>query len=259
MLQEDGREEAVPLPSPSFSWRAEDISVSSALQGPLPDAMGGPSRLLQVTDDGVVTAAGLRQTPEGTDLLTGRALVLCTDTRIGEKQQADISVVVPTALRLLYEETEELQSQPLWKQAAAAAAAGSSSDRAAEGAATGAEKALLLRHLLLAEEPQLDGGARIDVSLPPLRLSAAPASQRGAEGPVYLVQGREYLFKAELLAEGEHSSSGQGDLSKVLLPSNAVLHWTCEKPLQNLSEDREGGPRCPLEKTVSSQQVNLPS
>ena len=274
LLQEDGRQEAVALPSASFSWAAQDVSVfssGSSLQLPAPD--GGPSRLLRVTEGGKATAMGLQETERGLDLITGRAVVVCRDTRIEEKQQADISVVLPTALRLLYESTEALFSQPLGKQAAAAAAAAgaSSSHSSSTGAATAAaataataQKALLLRQLLLAEEPHEAGKqGEVLASLPPLRLSAPPKGQQrsgGGVGLLYLVQGKEYLFRAELFSSLSEIRGGRSPISgeeerKVLLPSNAVLHWACEGPRGTFIEGDGNVPLCPLEKSVTSQQV----
>ncbi|OEH74354.1 hypothetical protein cyc_08484 [Cyclospora cayetanensis] len=274
-LWEDGRQEPLPLPNPAFHWHAEDVSVVSTLSGPLAVPSEGASQLLQVTDGGVVTASGQLETAEGMEVLTGRALVVCSDLRIGEKQQADVAVVVPSALRLLYEDTEGLSAQAIWKRmtaaastAAAASAAGSTagkgSSNAAGDAGTMAEKAVLLRLLQLSEEPQIeDGRSGVEVStvLPPLRLSATPHDKRSSEGRkgglLYLVKGYEYLFKAELLgslAERGDAGALEDGVSRLLLPSNAVLHWTC-KDAGEAPSSENGRLSCPLEKSVASQQA----
>ncbi|KAL8272888.1 hypothetical protein Esti_003197 [Eimeria stiedai] len=269
-LWEDGRQEAVSLPSRSYTWNAGDVSVFSSALGGLfrkeGEAAHGPSRLLIVTDGGVATARGQQQTEHGEDLLTGKAVVVCQDTRIEEKQQADVVVVLPTAIRLLYESTEVLPTQPLWKAASAAASSNSGSSKN-----DSAPKILLLRHLLVAEEPQSASGQGQQhkhlSSMPPLRLSHPPKVQRsggGASGPgaglLYLVQGREYLFKAELFSNlagpslfaGKSSGSEERE-RQMLLPSNAVLHWACDS--SSAEEAKNTAPGCPLEKSVTSQQA----
>ncbi|KAL8447479.1 hypothetical protein Emed_004362 [Eimeria media] len=269
-LWEDGRQEAVSLPTRSYSWNAGDVSViSSALGGLLleeGEAAHEPSQLLTVTDEGVATARGQRQTERGEEVLTGKAIVVCQDTRIEEKQQADVAVVLPTAIRLLYESTEVLPTQPLWRAAFAAAASGSGGSKDAS-----ASKALLLRHLLVAEEPQRASSQgqqqKYLSSLPSLRLSPPPKAQRSGggvssseAGVLYLVRGSEYLFKAELFSDlagislSARKSSGSGERERqMLLPSNAVLHWACDS--SSVEEAKDAGPGCPLEKSVTSQQA----
>ncbi|KAL8429126.1 hypothetical protein Efla_003179 [Eimeria flavescens] len=267
-LWEDGHQEVVSLPSRSYAWSAGDVSVFSSARGTALLMEGEdarlPSLLLTVSDDGVATARGLQRIEHGEDILTGKAVVICQDTRIEERQQADVLVVLPTALRLLYESTEVLPSQPLWRVASAAAAGSISSKDAAT------TKALLLRQLLLAEEPLHAGGQGRQQhlsSLPALRLLSLPEGQRSGGGPsstgegvLCLVQGQEYLFRAELLASPAEAVLPAGRLpgseereTKVLLPSNAVLHWACDLTASGASEEAPAA--CPLEKSVTSQQA----
>ncbi|KAL8431087.1 hypothetical protein ACSSS7_005492 [Eimeria intestinalis] len=269
-LWEDGRQEAMSLPTRSYTWNAGDVSLFSSASGSLlleeGEAAHEPSRLLTVTDEGVATARGQQQTEHGEDLLTGKAVVVCQDSRIEEKQQADVTVVLPTAIRLLYESTEVLPTQPLWRVALTAAASSSGGSKDAS-----ASKTLLLRQLLVAEEPQRASGQgqqqkRLS-SLPPLRLSFPPKAQRsggGASGSgaglLYLVRGGEYLFKAELFSNLAGTSNFAGKSSgaeererQMLVPSNAVLHWACDS--SSNEETKETASSCPLEKSVTSQQA----
>ncbi|PFH35457.1 hypothetical protein BESB_063440 [Besnoitia besnoiti] len=274
----------VELPAPHWQFSATDLAVYDAQDRlPLEratDAASAASSLVSIDPSGLLRVVAPPAFPgEGEQAtrfgLEGATLLRAVDMRTGEEQHAKVFVLQPSALRLFVDDIQALRQQDVWRQLVLAVrrqmgrSAGADSKRGPHSRTARAEETHASELLLLSklaerawaappagdgrqpEDEQAEGAALGDDSLgvPPTELLMSLVKTGGeAEGHdddvLYLVRGREYLCKVEMLA---------ASLSQGFAPlSDAAGDPRVQRPRRPPRTARPQQPRASSEPRVSS-------